>query len=161
MHQVKKLVINWFRLVKTETGLDQSKTAKNWSWVVQSGFLTYWDFGGLVSVSVHVPERQKPDWTGLDFQALTIILIYIKISSFFSLCMLADILSDTRHMLKHQATQHNQLWNRSNLKWNLLCFLSKTWNQLTMITSMLPWRRHMQMKIVMVMPHPFPQRAMI
>jgi hypothetical protein len=65
MHQVRKPVINWLRLVKTETGLDWSKTAKNQSRVVQSGFLTYWDFGGLVSVLVHVPERKKPDLTGL------------------------------------------------------------------------------------------------
>jgi hypothetical protein len=64
MHQVKKPVINRLRLVKTKTGLDWSKTAKNRSSVVQSSFLTYWDFSGSVSVLVHVPERQKLDWTG-------------------------------------------------------------------------------------------------
>ena len=65
MHQVKKPVINQLRLVKTGYW---SRPVQDCKKLVLSGpvqFLTYWDFGGPVSVSVHVPERQKPDWTGL------------------------------------------------------------------------------------------------
>jgi len=59
------LVLDWFKLVKTWTGLKTGPDRKYRSKAVQSSLLMVWDIYRLVSVLVFPKIDKRPDWTGL------------------------------------------------------------------------------------------------